>query len=85
VSTLTVILSLPWRACTNTARSGAPSGPVTVPDMLAASAGAETMTAATTNETDNAAMDATQPARTIARAAAVLANDRMAFPRVGLV
>jgi hypothetical protein len=41
VSTLTVILSLPWRACTNAARSGAPSGPVTVPDMLAAWAGGD--------------------------------------------
>jgi hypothetical protein len=58
--------------------------------MLADSAGtatttAATTTAATTDETDKAAMDATKPARTINRAAAVLANDRMAFPRVGLV
>ena len=38
-----------------------------------------------TNETNDAAMDATKPARTIDRAAALMANDRMAFPRVGFV
>jgi hypothetical protein len=43
------------------------------------------MTAATTNETSAAAMDATQPARTTDRAAAPRANDRMTFPRVCFV
>src|SRR5215813_1285057 len=37
VSTLTVIFRAPWRACTNAARTGAPSGPFTVPVIVAAS------------------------------------------------
>ena len=41
--------------------------------------------AATTTETSDAAMDATTPARTIDRAAALKPNDRMAFPRVCFV
>jgi hypothetical protein len=53
--------------------------------MLAARAGDETTAAATTNETTDAAMTATTPARTINRAAALRANDRMTFPRVCLV
>ena len=53
-------------------------------ENLPAGDGAKT-NATTRNDTDNAATDATTPARTIARAAAVLDNDRMAFPRVGLV
>jgi hypothetical protein len=53
--------------------------------MLAAWAGDATTTAATTTETNDAAMDTTKPARTIDRAAALRANDRMTFPRVGFV
>jgi hypothetical protein len=87
VSTLTVILSLPWRACTKAARTGAPLGPFTVPVMLAAAAGDaanESATQAAATQDTNADDTNATPNRpdTRDRAPATQADDRMAFPRV---